>query len=154
MPSQLAPNIWILTTSPSAATTTITLICLEETTQFIEVRKPIHVLHLPIACNATSPNFHLSPCYHSPPLEVNISLDMANLNMINISSIHFHIWQHLEKHQNESQLQHLANIPSVLVGQLYKHMPKGTKHIILFHLKSQQQILIQSGYCFCIQEFM
>ena len=91
MPSQLAPNVWILTTAPSAKTTTITLICLGETTQFIEVRNVLHVLHLPMACSATSPNFHLPPHYDRPPLEVNISLDMANLNMINISSIHFHI---------------------------------------------------------------
>ena len=72
MPSQLAPHVWILTTPPSAVTTTITLICLGETTQFIEVRKPIHILHLPTACSATSPNFHLSLCYESPNLEVNI----------------------------------------------------------------------------------
>ena len=62
MPSQLAPNLWILTTAPSAAAT-ITLICLGETTQFIEVKRPIHILHLPTACSATSPNFHLPPCY-------------------------------------------------------------------------------------------
>ena len=47
---------------------------------------------------------------------------MANLNMINISSLDFCIWQHLKKYQNESQLQHLANIPSVPVDQLYRHM--------------------------------
>ena len=57
---------------------------------------------------------------------------MANLNMINISSIHFPIWQHLEKHWNESQLQHLASIPSLPVGQPYKHMANGTKHITPF----------------------
>ena len=71
-------------------------------------------LHLPVssaACSATSPSFHLPPHYEGPPLEVNISLDMVNLNMINISSVNFHIWQHLEKHWNESQLQHLASIP-------------------------------------------
>ena len=132
MASQLAPNVWILTTAPPAATTTITLICPGETTQFIEVRKPIPVLHLPTACSATSPNFHLPPHYDSPPLEVNISLDMENLNMINILSIHFHIWQHLVRHQNESQLQHLASIPSVPVGELCKHMAKVTKHITPF----------------------
>ena len=131
MPSQLAPNVWILTTAPSAVTTTITLICLGETTQFIEVRKPIHILWLPTACSATSPNFHLPPCYESPTL-VNISLDMANLNMINISSMNFHIWQHLDKHWNESQLQHLASIPSVPVGILYSYMATGIQHIKLF----------------------
>ena len=85
------------------------------------MKKPIHALHLPTACSATSPNFHLPPCYKSPPLEVNISLDMANLNMINISSLNFCIWQHLDQHWNESHLQHLASIPSVPVGQLYNH---------------------------------
>ena len=44
MPSQLAPNVWILTTAASAVTTTITLICPGETTKFIKVKKPIHVL--------------------------------------------------------------------------------------------------------------
>ena len=132
MPSQLAPNIWILITAPSGAAATITLICLGETTQFIKVKRPIHILCLLTACSATSPNFHLPPCYEGPPLEVNISLDMVNLNMINISSINFHIWQHLEKHQNESQLQHLASIPLVLVGQLYSHMAKGFEHITPF----------------------
>ena len=125
MPSQLAPSIWILTTAPSAATTTNTLICPGETTQFIAVKRPIHLLCLPTACSATSLHFHLPPCYEGPPLEVNISLDMVNLNMINISSVNFHIWQHLEKHQNESPLLHLASIPSVPIGQLYHHMAKG-----------------------------
>ena len=57
---------------------------------------------------------------------------MANLHMINISSINFHIWKYLEKHQNESQLQHLASIPSIPVGQLYSHMTKGIQHITPF----------------------
>ena len=57
---------------------------------------------------------------------------MVNLNMINISSINFHIWQHLEKHWNESQLQHLASIPSIPVGELYSHMAKGIQPITPF----------------------
>ena len=61
MPSQLAPNVWILTTAPSAVTTTITLICPGETMKFMKVKKPIHVLQLPTACSATSPHFHLLP---------------------------------------------------------------------------------------------
>ena len=60
------------------------------------------------------------------------SLDKANLNMINISSMNFWIWQYLEKHQNESQLQHLASIPSVPVVQFYKHMAKSIQHITHF----------------------
>ena len=132
MPSQLTPNVWIFIAAPSAATATITLTCPGETTQFIAVKRPIHILHLPKACSATSPNFHLPPHYEGPPLEVNISLDNANLNMINISSVNFCIWRHLEKHWNESQLLHLASIPSVPIGQLYHHMAKGFEHFTPF----------------------
>ena len=131
-PGSFAPNVWILTTALSAVSTIITLICLGETTHFIEVRKPLHILCLPTACSATSPNFHLPPHYEEPPLKVTISLDMANQNMIKISSMIFCIWQHLEKHWNESQLKHLASLPSVPVGQLYKHMAKGMQYITPF----------------------
>ena len=132
MPSQLTPNVWILTTPPSDAATVITLICPGATSKFIPVQKLIDILWLPPACSATMPNFHLPPHYENSDLEVNISLHMANLNMINISSMNFCIWQHLEKHQNESQLQHLTSIPSVPVGQLYSHMAKGIQHITPF----------------------
>ena len=73
-----------------------------------------------------------TPHYENSALEVNVSLDMANLNIINISSVDFWIWQHLEKHQNESQLQHLTRIPSVPVEHLYRHMGRGIQHITLF----------------------
>ena len=57
---------------------------------------------------------------------------MANLNTINISSLDFHIWQHLGKHQNKSQLQHLASIPLVPVDQLYRHVVNGIQPITPF----------------------
>ena len=100
--------------------------------KFIKVRKPFHVLQQPTTCRAISPHFRVPPWYETTSLEVNISLDMTNLHMINISSLNFCIWQHLEKHQNESQLQHLASISSILVGQLYSHMAKGFQHITPF----------------------
>ena len=81
--------------------------------------------------------------------EVNISLDMANLHMINISSLNCCIWQHLEKHQNEGQLQHLASIPSVPGGQLYSHMTKGIQHITPFSPEEST-----GDTDFHIQEFM
>ena len=139
MHSQLTTYVWILTTAPSAVNNKITLICPGETTQFIEVRKPIHILCLPTAYSATSPTFHLPQHYENTPLEVNISLDIANLNMVNISSVNFHIWQHLYKHQNKSQPQHLASIPSVPVGQLYSHMATDIKHIIPFSLAASTE---------------
>ena len=57
---------------------------------------------------------------------------MANLNVINMSSLDFCIWQHLEKHQNESQPQHLASIPSVPVDQFYRHMVNVIQPITCF----------------------
>ena len=51
VPSQIAPNMWILSMAPSTVTTAITLTCSGETTKFITVKKPIHVLELPPACN-------------------------------------------------------------------------------------------------------
>ena len=86
MPFQIASNVWILTTAPSSVTIAITLICPGGTEKIITVKKLIHILQLPPACSATLPNFHQPPHYESSPLEVNISLDIANLDMINISS--------------------------------------------------------------------
>ena len=91
IPSQLTPCVWILTTPSLAATTTITLICPGETSKFITIQRPIHILWLHQACSATMSNFHLPSHYENSALEVNISLDMVNLNMI-ISSFDFHIW--------------------------------------------------------------
>ena len=132
IPSQIAPNIWILTIAPSAVTTTITHICPGETMIFVIVKKPIHILSLPPACSATLNNFHLPPHYENSPLEVNISLDTANLNTINISSLDICIWQCLGKHGSESPLQHLASISSVPVDQVYRHMANGIQHITPF----------------------
>ena len=52
--------------------------------------------------------------------------------MVNTSSLDFCLWKHLEEHQNESQLQHLASIPSVPVDQLYRHMTNGIQSITPF----------------------
>ena len=59
IPSQLTPNVWIITTPPSAAATAITLICPGGTSKFIPIQRPLHILQLPPACSATMPNFHL-----------------------------------------------------------------------------------------------
>ena len=36
--------------------------------------------------------------------------------------MHTRIWRHLEDHWDRTSLQHLANIPSVLLDDLYKQM--------------------------------
>ena len=133
MPSQIAPNVWILTRPLSALASTITLICPGKATTFIKVERPIHILTIPTGCSATSSNFHLPPRYQTPHLEVNISLDIANLHMTNISSLDFCIWQHLRGDRNETQLQHLTTIPSIPVNKIYQHMVNDTQHITPFN---------------------
>ena len=53
--------------------------------------------------------------------------------MVNIPSLDFHIWQHLEDHRNETQLQQLATVPSITVNKIYQHIIRGTQHITPFN---------------------
>ena len=133
----------------SALASTIMLICPEKATETITVRKPVHIPRLPMPCSATSPNFYQPPTYQTSNLDVNVSLNMANLHMVNISALDFCIWQHLRYTRNETQLQHLTTIPSIPVHKIYQHIINGTQHIMPFDtMMSQQKIQIQSGHCF------
>ena len=122
LPTQITPDVWILITPPSAPSDTISLICPEKPMKTIPVTWPLHILKLPTACSATSFHFYLPPRYESPVLNINVSLDMANLQTLNITTLHFCIWQHMGRNHNETQLQHLANIPSVPVHKVYEHL--------------------------------
>ena len=133
MPSQIAPNVWLLTTPLSALTNTISVICPGKAATCIKVEKPVHILTVLTACSATSSTFHLFPRYQTPHIKINISLDIANLHMTNISLLDFHIWQHLRDHRNETQLQHLPTIPSIPMNKIYQHMFNGIQHITPFN---------------------
>ena len=104
----------------------------------ISIWKPLHILKLPMACSATSPNFYLPPRYESPTLDVNISLNMANLHMINISAQDFCIWQHSGSNRSDIQLQHLTTIPSIPVHKVYQHLLNSTLPIIPFITESTE----------------
>ena len=52
---------------------------------------------------------------------VNVSLDTANINAINISTPDFRIWLHFNSNWTTAHLQKLANVSEVPVAQLYKH---------------------------------
>ena len=67
LPTQIAPDVWILTTLATAPVNTMTLICPEKSMETIPIQQPIHILKLPMACNATSSNFYL-PLGMKPPL--------------------------------------------------------------------------------------
>ena len=66
LPTQIAPDVWILTTPLTAPENTMTLICPEKAMETITIQKPVHILKLPMACSATSPNFYLPPRYETP----------------------------------------------------------------------------------------
>ena len=93
----------------------MTLICPEKAMETIIIQKPVHILKLPTACSATSPNFYLPTRYETQTLDVNISLNMANLHMINILVQDFCIWKHLGNNRSDVQLQHLTTIPLMIV---------------------------------------
>ena len=99
----------------------------------IAIRHLIHILKLPTACSATSAHFYLPPRYETPDLNVNVSLDMANLQLINITTLHFHVWQHLGNNQSDIQLQHLVTIPSILVHKVYQHLLNSTMQLTPFN---------------------
>ena len=136
LPTQIAPDVWILTTPVTAATNTMTLICLEKPMETMPIQKPIHILKLPMACSATSSNFYLPPRYETPTLDVNISLNMANLQLLNISAQNFCIWQHLGSNRSDMQLQHLTTIPSIPVHRIYQHLVNSTMPVMPFNMES------------------
>ena len=72
LPTQMAPDVWILTTPLTAPANTMTLICPEKDMETIIIQKPVHILKLPMACGATSSHFYLPPRYETPTLDVNI----------------------------------------------------------------------------------
>ena len=138
VPIQIAPDVWILTTPVTAPANTMTLIHPKKTMETIQIQKPILVLKLPTTCSATSPNFYLLPRYDTPSLDVNISLNMANLYMINSSAQDFCIWKHLGSNKSDMQLQHLMTIPSIPVHKIYQHLLNNTQPIIPFGTESTE----------------
>ena len=116
----------------STPASTIMLICPEKATETITVRKPVHILRLPTTYSTTSPNFYLPPRYQTSNLDVNVSLNMAHLHMVNISVLDFHVWQCLRDNRSETQLHHLNTIPSIPVHKIYQHIINGTQHIMPF----------------------
>ena len=99
--------------------------------------EPVHILKLHMACSATSFNFYLLPRYETPAWDVNISLNMANLYMINISAQDFHIWKHHGNNRSDVQLQHLATIPLIPAHKIYQHLLNNTLPIMPFNMDKE-----------------
>ena len=88
-----------------------------------------------MACSVTSAHFYLPPRYETPVLNVNISLDMANLQAVNITALHFRVWQHMGSNHSETQLQHLATISSIPVHKVYQHLLNSSLQLTSFNTK-------------------
>ena len=136
--TQITPDVWILTTPAMAPVNTITLICPEKPMETIAIRQPVHILKLPTACSATSAHFYLPPRYETPVLNVNVLLSMANLQLVNITALHFCVWQHLGNNQSDTQLQHLVTIPSILVHKVYQYLLNSTLQLIPFNMEPSE----------------
>ena len=87
-----------------------------------------------LQCHLSS--FFLPPRYETSTLDVNISLNMTNLHMINISAHNLHIWQHLGSNRSDMQLQHLTTLPSIPVHKIYQHLLNSTMLIVPFNTES------------------
>ena len=90
-----------------------------------------------MVCSATTPNFYLPPRYETPNLDVNISLNVANLHMINISAQDFCILKHLGNNRSDVKLQHLTTIPSIPVHKIYQHLLNNTLPIMPFDMDKE-----------------
>ena len=75
--------------------------------------------------------------YETLTLDTNISLNMANLHMINILAQDFHMWKHLGNNRSDVQLQHLTTIPWIPVHKIYQHLLNNTLPIIPFNMDKE-----------------
>ena len=91
-----------------------------------------------MACSATSANFYLPPRYETPILNVNVSLDWANIHAINITALQFRVWQHMGRNHSDLDLQHLAILPSIPVHQIYEHLLNSSQCLTPFNMKSSE----------------
>ena len=90
-----------------------------------------------MACSATSSNSYLPPRCETPNLDANVSINMANLHIINISALDFYIWQHLRNNRSEALLQQLTIIPSIPIHKIYQHMINSTQPIMPFDMDNE-----------------
>ena len=151
--TQIAPDVWIFTTPATAPINTMTLICPEKPMETVPFQQPIHILKLSYGLQCHLIKFYLPPRYGTPTLDVNISLNMANLQMLSISAQNFCIWQHLGSNRSDMQLQHLTTIPSIPVHKIYQHLLNSTMPVVPFNTESTGNTEFPSGLCLHFQEY-
>ena len=103
------------------------------------LQQPFLILRLSPACSATSRYFHLPPSYKPHFMVMNASLDISNINSINISTLDFRIWQHFSSSWTPPHLHKLTNVPEVPVAQFYRDMVNTSEPIHSFTIKDDDE---------------
>ena len=70
---------------------------------------------------------------------LNVSLDTANIDAINISTLYLRILQHFSSKWTPPHLQKLANVPEVPVTQFYGDMINISEPTSLFTIKDDDE---------------
>ena len=135
----VASNLWIIPLNPETLGSARTVICPDKATSTIYLQQPFHILRLSPACSATSRHFHLHTCYEDNSMVMNVSVDTSNINVSNISTLDFRIWQHFSSSWTPPYLQKLANVPEVPATQLYRDMINTSEPIHSFTIKDDDE---------------
>ena len=129
----------LLPQTPRTLGSPIMIICLDKATSTVPLQKPFYILRLSPACSTTCRYFHLPPHYEDHTIMMNVSLDTANINAINISTLDFRIWQQFCSNWTPPHLQKLTNVPEVPVAQLYRDMISTSELTHLFSIKDDDK---------------
>ena len=70
---------------------------------------------------------------------MNVSLDSAYINAINISTLDLRIWQHFSSNWTPPHLQELENTTEVPVTQLYRDMISTSEPTHLFTITDDEK---------------
>ena len=132
-------NLWIIPSNAQTLGSAIMKIDHDNVTSIVPLQQPFHILGLSPACSAISRYFHLPLHYQDHTIITNVSLDTANISAINISTLHFGIWQHFSSNWTTPHLQKLSNVSKVPVAQLYRDMINTSEPTHLFIIKDDDK---------------
>ena len=118
LPIPLAPNVWVIISSPFKQQLPVIVICPTRPATSIHISPSTHILKLEPVCSATSQHFHLPPKYEDTHVTMNFSIYNTNLDIIDISSALFRITQHIPSVQQQEMLEKLASLPLVPIKRI------------------------------------
>ena len=139
IPIAVTSNLLIIPSYPQIQGSTMTKIFPDKATNTIPLQQLSDIQRISPAYSVTSNYFHLHPHYEDNSMIMNVSLDTSNINAINISTLDFIIWQHLNRNWTQPHPQKLTNVPKVPVTQLYRNMINASEPIYSFTIKNNDE---------------